>query len=385
MINIIIYHFILGGTIFLCIYLDNAATTMPRLDWAAPHHAGTGWYNPSAAYKDAETVFSGMKGVRRRLCETLGLRDGVCVFTSGGTEANNMAVLSGARKGAHYITSAVEHPSVYAVFAHLERQGARVDYVKPKAFVIEPDDVAALVREDTALVSVMHVNNETGALNDIKAIREAVRARNPETLFHSDGVQALGKTPVDLTGVDYYTVSAHKVHGLKGTGALLARQGRAVKPVLLGGGQENGLRAGTENTLGIQAFGAALRAVGLESLAHIEALRGLLVSGLQRIADTVIHAPAASVPHIVSVSLAGVRAEVLARLLGERGVCIGTGAACSRGKVSRVLLESGVPRALAEGTVRISMSADNTADDIRICLEALEGAAKQLRRVKQHG
>ncbi len=373
----------------MVIYLDNAATTKPYLDWAAPHHAESAWFNPSAAYKDAEAVFSEIKGFRALLSKSLGLGDGTCVFTSGGTEANNMAVLSAVRKGAHYITSAVEHPSVYVMFKHLEQQGAEVSYVSPRSFVIEPDDVAALVKENTALVSIMHVNNETGALNDIKAIRQAVRAKNPDTLFHADGVQALLKTPIDINslGVDYYTVSAHKIHGLKGTGALLAKQGRTVKPVLLGGSQESVLRAGTENTLGIQAFGDALsRGLGrTDENAHVDALRTELVSGLGQVEGAVVNEPKAYVPHIVSVSFEGIRAEVLARTLGENGVCIGTGAACSRGKVSRVLLESGVKRSLAEGTVRISMCGDNTTDDIQICLESLKNAVLQLRRFSQRG
>lgn len=373
----------------MVIYLDNAATTKPYLDWAAPHHAQTAWFNPSAAYKDAEEVFSEIKGVRAHLLKSLGLENGTCVFTSGGTEANNMAVLSAARKGAHYITSAVEHPSVYVMFKHLEQQGAEVSYVSPRSFMIEPDDVAALVKENTALVSIMHVNNETGALNDIKAIREAVRAKNSGTLFHADGVQALLKTPIDLSGlgVDFYTVSAHKIHGLKGTGALLAKQGRTVKPVLLGGSQESVLRAGTENTLGIQAFGDALRR-GLDrkdAYAYVAMLRDSLVSGLSQIEGTVVNEPKAYVPHIVSVSFEGIRAEVLVRTLGENGICIGTGAACSRGKVSRVLLESGVSRALAEGTVRISLCEENTTDDIQICLESLKNAVRQLRRFSHRG
>ncbi len=373
----------------MLIYLDNAATTKPCFDAAFAKHEKDGWYNPSAAYKAAEAVFSEIKSIRQTLAQNLRLRDGNCVFTSGGTEANNMAVLSGWRKGAHYITSTIEHPSVYVMFKHLEQQGAEVDFVSPKGFHIEPEDVAALIREDTALVSIMHVNNETGARNDIKEIRRMVHAKNPETLFHSDGVQALLKTPIDLNdlGVDYYTVSAHKIHGLKGTGALLARQGRTIKPVLLGGSQESVLRAGTENTLGIQVFGEALRhgVADTASHAHIAALRSALVSGLGQIEGAAVNIPADYVPHIVSVSFDGLRAEVLVRLLGDHGVFIGTGAACSRGKVSRVLLECGIKRSLAEGTVRISMSNNNTADEIQICLEALDKAVRQLRRFSHRG
>ncbi len=371
------------------IYLDNAATTKPYIDTVTAYHSKDGWYNPSAAYKGAEAVFSEIKKIRQTLAQSLGARDGACVFTSGGTEANNMAVLSGWRKGGHYVTSTIEHPSVYVMFKHLEQQGAQVDYVTPRGFHIEPEDVAALVREETALVSIMHVNNETGALNDIKNIRREVRAKNSNTLFHADGVQALLKTPIDIydLGVDYYTVSAHKIHGLKGTGALLALNGRTIKPVLLGGSQESVLRAGTENTLGIQAFGEALRRgfADTATLAHVEALRSALIFGLGKIEGAVVNIPHAFVPHILSVSFEGIRAEVLVRLLGDQGIYIGTGAACSRGKVSRVILECGIKRSLADGTVRISMSDNNTADDIQICLEALEKAVRQLRRFSHRG
>lgn len=371
------------------IYLDNAATTKPYLDGVAANHVKDGWYNPSAAYKTAEAVFSEIKSIRQTLAQNLGLYDGTCVFTSGGTEANNMAVLSSGRKGAHYVTSTIEHPSVYVMFKHLEQQGAEVDYVSPKGFHIVPEDVAALVRDDTALVSIMHVNNETGARNDIKEIYRMVHAKNPSTLFHSDGVQALLKTPIDINelGVDYYTVSAHKIHGLKGTGALMARQGRTIKPVLLGGSQESVLRAGTENTLGIQVFGEALRRgfADTTTYAHVEALRASVISGLKQIEGAVVNIPADYVPHIVSVSFEGIRAEVLVRLLGDQGICIGTGAACSRGKVSRVIMECGIKKTLAEGTVRISMGDNNTADDINICLEALDKAVRQLRRFSHRG
>ena len=368
------------------IYLDNAATTQPFFEEAAARHAKAAWYNPSAAYKDAETVFSGIKAVRQQLLKTLKMNSGTCYLTSGGTEANNMAINSCIRKGAHYITSTIEHPSVYVFFQHIEQQGARVDYVKPRGFHIEAEDIAALVRDDTALVSVMHVNNETGAINDIKAITQAVHAKNAGTRVHADGVQALHKIPVNVNdlAVDYYTVSAHKIHGLKGVGALLAKTGAAIKPMLLGGSQESAMRAGTENTLGIQAFGDALLRRPANT-AHITALRDTLISGLRQIPDTVVNLPEVSAPHIVSVSFAGVRAEVLARALGEQGICIGTGAACSRGKISRVLLECGIPRPLAEGTVRISLCDGNTQEEINICLDALGKVVGQLRRFSQHG
>ncbi len=364
------------------IYLDNAATTKPVLEKALEYHMQQGWYNPSCAYGPAANVFIEMKRARETL-ENITGATGDCLFTSGGTEANNTAIMSSFKPGAHYITSSVEHPSVYNAFKHIESLGASVDYIKPEGFLIRAQDVAEAVRGNTALVSIMNVNNETGALNDIAAIARAVKSANEAALFHSDGVQALFKTAIDLSAdVDYYTVSAHKIHALKGTGALLTARDAALRGLLHGGEQEYTLRPGTENTLGIQAFGEALERGkdGFpESVKRVEALQNRLIGALESMQDARVNLPASKVPHIVSVSFPGVRAEVLVRVLGEKGIYVGTGAACSRGKVSRVLLESGFSKQEAEGTIRISMSALNTESDIDICAEELEKAVKKLR------
>lgn len=364
------------------IYLDNAATTKPMLERAIPKHMENGWYNPSCAYGPAAGVFMEIKKTRELLLEITGVK-GDCIFTSGGTEANNTVIMSAFKPNAHYITSSVEHPSVYNTFKYIESLGASVDYIKPKNFCIQAEDVAAAVRGNTALVSIMNVNNETGALNDINAIACAVKSGNEKTMFHSDGVQALFKTAIDLcANVDYYTVSAHKIHALKGTGALLIGSGANVRGLLHGGEQEYALRPGTENTLGITAFYEALQAGknGVSaSIEKVEALQRRLLGHLKTTPDAQINLPGKKVPHIVNVSFPGIRAEVLVRVLGEMGIYIGTGAACSRGKVSRVLLESGLGKQEAEGAVRISMSALNTEADIDICAEELDKAVKKLR------
>lgn len=365
------------------IYLDNAATTKPLVKETLRAHIEDLWYNPSSAYAPAEKVFLDIKRTKELLAEITGM-DGSCIFTSGGTEANNTVIMSAFRKKAHYITSSIEHPSVYNTFKHLETLGAQVDYIKPRGFCVRAEDVASMVRDDTALVSVMHVNNETGALNDINAIAEAVKIMNPDTLFHSDGVQALYKTDIDLSrSVDYYTVSAHKIHALKGTGALLIREGKPLRQFHYGGEQEFSLRPGTENTLGIQAFGEALlrgRERYNEAYDKVTELHDALIGMLKEIDGAELNVPENKTPYIVSVSFPGTRAEVIVRLLGEKGIYIGTGAACSRGKLSRVMLECGVNRANAEGTVRISMCSSTTRDDIEICAKELKKAAEDLRR-----
>lgn len=364
------------------IYLDNAATTKPFLKNSIGKHLERAWYNPSSAYGPAAQVFGGIKEARELLKSLTGLND--CIFTSGGTEANNTVVMSAYKPGAHYITSAVEHPSVYNAFKYLESLGASVDYIRPKGFCVRREDAAAAVRENTVLVSIMNVNNETGALNDINAIARAIKAKNPDTLFHSDGVQALYKTSVELfAGIDYYTLSAHKIHALKGTGAILAGENGRIKRLLHGGEQEFTLRPGTENTLGIQAFLEALE-LGkdgfAESYERIKSLEQALLDSLKGIEDARLNLPDKKVPHIVNVSFPGVMAEVLVRVLGEKGIYVGTGAACSRGSLSRVLLESGVEKELAESAVRISMSRFTTKQEIEICAEELRSAVLKLRK-----
>jgi len=366
----------------LYVYLDNAATTQPDVRAAIEEHISGNWHNPSSGYAPAERAFASVREAGDTLLRIAGM-SGKCVFTSGGTEANNTAVFSCFRAKAHYVTSSIEHPSVYNAFRRLEAMGASVDFVKPRGFCIYARDVAELVREDTALVSIMHVNNETGAINDINSIAAAVKAKSPDTLFHSDGVQALFKTEMKLSpDIDYYTLSAHKIHALKGTGALLAREGRPVKPLLFGGGQQDGLRPGTENTLGIAAFREAL-IKGEESFGEtkkkVRELSDMLMNLISGIDGAALNLPDERVPHILSVSFPGTRAEVLVRLLGQKGIYIGAGAACSRGKESRVLLECGVGKDIAESAVRISMSAMNTKDDIEACAEELCAAVKSLR------
>ncbi len=363
------------------IYLDNAATTKPIADVLSVH-AQSEWYNPSASYPAAEKVFISIERTRRLLMKRIGIDDGGCVMTSGGTEANNIGIMSSFKPKGHYITSTIEHPSVYSVFAFMEKQGAAVDYIKPKGFCIEPQDVADKVRENTLLVSVMHVNNETGAKNDMAGICAAVKAKNNRTLIHSDGVQALNKTQVNLTslGVDAYSISAHKIHGLKGTGALLYRKGVVLKPLLFGGEQQNNLRAGTENTIGIQSLDAALR-LGVMDIEHASKLHKMLIEGLSTIPGVVINLPEKKVPHILSVCFEGIRAQVLVRQLGSQGIYIGAGAACSRGKVSRTLIECGVSADLAEGAVRISLCKYNTQKEIEIFLDVIRKSIKQLRLV----
>jgi len=377
------------------IYLDNAATTKPlqELKEFATAYMESGWYNPSSLYKPAAKVHADINEARKALLNALRAEKGELLFTSGGTEANNMAIASFAGRKRHFVTTETEHPSLYEYFKSLSREGHEVDFIKPKSdFTVDASDVAAAVRPDTALVSIMHVNNETGAINDIAAIAAAVKKTNPETVFHSDGVQAFMKIPFRMANslVDLYTVSAHKIHAFKGTGALYAVKKSLLKPLFLGGAQEGNLRAGTENTWGITAFGFAcekLQPLFEGHTAHMCSLRKRLVEGLSRMGDVVLNAAPApkSAPHILNASFLGVRAEVLLHALEEEGLYIGTGSACSSRKntASRVLAAMGFARERLEGAVRLSLSPFTTAEEVDKVLEVLYSKSAALRKFKR--
>lgn len=377
------------------IYLDNAATTKPLTDLSETfkEYIDGGWYNPSSLYRPAAKAHAAMNEARREFLHALNSKNGELVFTSGGTESNHMAVYCRSLRKKHLIFSGIEHPSVYEMAKVLVQTGFEVDFVQPDAdYTIHAKDVAAAVREDTAFVSVMHVNNETGAVNDIAAIAAALKRQNSETLFHSDGVQAFCKVPLRLgdTEVDMYSMSAHKLQALKGTGALYAKARRLLKPVFTGGGQESGFRSGTENTFGIFAFQKACMDYTQNLKNYNDTmlnLRRLLKKGLENMEDVLINSAPdeKSAPHILNASVLGVRAEVLLHALEEECIYIGTGSACSSHKTSgsRVLTAMGYDNARLESAVRISLSPVNTEEEILVALEAIKTKAKELRKFKR--
>jgi cysteine desulfurase len=377
------------------IYLDNAATTKPFDDVAAvvKIYMDNGWHNPSALYKPAAEAHARLAEDRRVILEALHAQSGEVVFTSGGTEANLLAINARSRHKKHIITTKMEHPSVIAAIKALESKGYEADYITPGAdYTIDPEDVAAAVREDTSLVSVMHVNNETGAANDIAAIAAAVKKKNPRVIFHSDGVQAFMKLSFvpGNTAVDLYSVSAHKLHALKGAGALYATDKKLIKPLFLGGGQESGYRSGTENTLGIAAFAIAVDAFmrhSEEYTGQMKALRSRLKAGLQCMEDTLINSAPdeKSAPHIINVSFLGVRAEVLLHALEAEGIYIGIGSACSSKKNtgSPILKAMGFQQERLTGAVRLSVSPMNTEKEIDIALQMLKEKTAELRKYQR--
>ncbi len=378
----------------MSVYLDNSATTrvcdeaIEKMADVMRNHYG----NPSSLHAmgvDAEDIF---REARAALAEALHCAPGEVLFTSGGTESNNLAVLGGARalrrRGKRIVTSAVEHASVLAAFKELESEGFEAVYLEPGPDgAVREDDLKAAVTPDTVLVSMMLVNNETGAVQPVEAARRAVQAAGSPALIHCDAVQAFCKIPLrpEALGVDLLSVSSHKIHGPKGAGALYLRRGARILPILYGGGQQNGLRPGTEPMPAIAGFGVA---AGLASAAlardaaRMEALRGMAERALLEIPGVALNGADSPrrAPHILNFSVPGVRSETMLHFLESMGVFVSSGSACSRGARSHVLRAMGLPDARVDSSLRVSLSRFSTEDDIRALAQAVAQGAKTLCR-----
>lgn len=376
------------------IYLDNSATTpvLPEIAEVMVSVLTAAYGNPSSLHKkglEAEKILS---GARKKVADCLGVRQQEIIFTSGGTEANNLAIKGAAYRGRrrkrHVITGSTEHPSVLSTVSHLGQEGFEVTLLPvDREGKISLAQLAEAIREDTVLVSIMHVNNETGVIAPVAEIGALVKEKNPEVLFHVDAVQSFGKLPVEPRAwrADLVTMSAHKIHGPKGTGALYCREGVQLAPLLHGGGQERELRPGTENMAGIAGFAAAteLACRNMEkNAAHLGLLREKLLEGLrERVPDVVINSPPDAAPHIVNITVPGLKGEVLVHALAEHGIFVSTGSACHsrRPEPSHVLLAMGRTRKEVEASLRISFSPKNGEDEIDFMLEVLEAAVRDLR------
>lgn len=379
------------------IYLDNSATTrvLPEAADTAYRAMTEQFYNPASAYKPAVAAEKAVEFARANLAGALGVSPGEVIYTSGGTESNNMAIfgaLKPLRGKRRIITSAGEHPSVYEVFRSLEN----TPDTEVVLIGLQPDgsvNLAALeaaLSEETALVSVMQVNNEVGAVNDLDAVSALIKKRAPNALLHSDGVQAFCKLPFAKPAADLYAISAHKFHAPKGVGALYVRSGIKFAGGQIGGGQEKNLRSGTTNVPGILALDAALaqyRAHQAEWLAQMRACKLRLWENLRSIADVSLNGPApeAGAPHILNVSFPGVRGEVLVNALSEREIFVSTGSACSTHKKgqNRILAAMGVPAARAEGALRFSLCPFSTLEEMDTAASALAEQVSFLRRFQR--
>lgn len=368
------------------IYLDNAATTRPS-EYALEKANGflaDKWFNPSALYRGGEEVKKLLKGTRESLLALIGEPySHELVFTSCGTEADNIAVFCGGRRG-NVVTTAGEHAAVYESCKELKNRGVEPRFASLNADgSVDADALLSLVDDNTSLVSVVHVNSETGAVNDIAEIGKKVKRKNPRTLFHSDGVQAFGKIPVRLTKeIDLYSVSAHKIGGLKGTGGLFKSKTVRNFVGLYGGGQESGYRSGTENAFGIACFAYAAEEkfrTMEEDGKRLRRLRERLWALLDKELFVRL-SPETGTPYILTVSAKGLRGAVLQQILSDREIYVGTGSACSSKKpFSRVIEACGYGRDILYGVLRMSFSPETNEAEIVRAAEAINVAARDLK------
>ena len=377
------------------IYLDNSATTRPFDEVIDKMSAcmREEYFNPSAVYAPAMLAGRILTETREAIASQLGGRVKV-VFTSGGTEADNLALLGTARalrgRKGHFITTKVEHPAILETAAELERLGHSVTYIGvDEEGTVDVDALVDAVREDTALVSVMQVNNEVGAVMPIEEISRRVKEKNPRTLIHVDGVQGFMRVPMHMNrmGVDLYSLSGHKIHGPKGIGALAMSDRARPLCIAFGGGQENGLRSGTENVPGIAGLGQAVRAFARldDPASDMMDLKMRLRDGiLQAVPDAKVNGPTGGAPHILNVTFP-VKGEVLLHALEGAGILCSTGSACASHKksASHVLTAMGVPDKEIDGALRFSLCPMNTPEEIDETVAQIRKSVEMLRAFKR--
>ncbi len=344
--------------------------------------------NPSSIHTAGSRARAAVEGARRKVAQALNCTARRIIFTGGGSEADNLAIQGVARarrgRGRHLVTSTIEHPAVLAACRALEKEGWQVSCVPVnREGLVEAGTFAAALRPDTVLASIMLANNETGAIQPVRELARLARERG--VLFHTDAVQALGKIPLNVEelGVDLLALSAHKVHGPKGVGALYVREGVELVPLVHGGGQERGLRAGTENVPGIVGFGKACEIAGRRlqagEMRRVRALRDRLEAGIREIhPGAVRNGPERErLPNTLNLTLPGVRGESLVLFLDRRGICFSSGSACKSGHPdpSHALLAMGLSPEQAHCAVRFSLGPGNTEEEIDYVLESLAGGA----------
>jgi cysteine desulfurase len=377
------------------IYLDNSATTC-TLDEAAEtakRYMCINFFNPSSAYLPAVEAERDVESARARLADSLGASPEEIIYTSGGTESNNTAVygILNARIKGRLICGSVEHPSVYEMFRALKLKGSEVLFIPVnRDGTVSIGYIESVLRPDTALVSVMHINNETGAVNDLGAIYRLIKKLAPGAAFHADGVQAFCKTPFSRPECDLYSISGHKFHGPKGVGALYIRKGTRFAGGQIGGGQERNLRSGTTNTPGIMAMDTALsfyREYQGDIIPKMRSCKMRLAKNLMEIEETLINGPMPDegAPHILNISFMGIRGEVLLHALEQEKIYVSTGSACSAHKKgnNRVLESMGVSGARQEGAVRFSLCPFNTLSEMDRASEVIADQVKYLRKFKR--
>ncbi|RDW16363.1 cysteine desulfurase NifS [Oceanobacillus arenosus] len=378
------------------IYLDNSATTKPdEAVLASFDQVSKQFYaNPSSIHQFGGTAEKLLHTAKKQAAELLHVSRNEVVFTSGGTEGNNIAIkgiaLEHQGRGKHIITSEIEHPSVDEACRALDRLGFTVTYLPvDENGVISLDDLKNAIREDTILISIMHVNNETGAIQPVEEIGRIAK-QHPKLFFHVDDVQGFGKVPLDLpdSGIDLCTISGHKIHGLKGTGVLYVNKHTKLFPLFHGGEQEQAIRSGTENLAGIVSLVKAMRLIKDREKTEVNNLYDMkqyLFEALEAIDGVHVNSPKNGAPHIINISVPGIKPEVIIHMLGEKGIYISTKSACSSKQKdeSRILVACGFDNGRATSALRISLAYDNTKEELATFVEALTLAITQFRKVME--
>ena len=377
-------------------YFDNAATTkvLDCVKDAVVDAMCVNYGNAAAKHRKGVEAENLIREAKKAIADTLKVQEKEILFTSGGTESNNTALIGTAlakrRAGKHLITTGVEHPSIYNTMSFLEEMGFEVTYLPVDHLGhISLEDLEKAIREDTILVSVMYVNNEVGAVEPIEAISQCIKKKNPKTLFHVDAIQAYGKYKIrpKKQGIDLLSVSGHKIHAPKGVGFLYIRDGVKIRPILFGGGQQKGMRSGTENVPGCVGLGVAAREAYKDFDARIEklyTLREHLIAGLKPLGGVTINGSEdrTNAPQIVSASFEGVRSEVLLHALEDKGVYVSSGSACSSNHpgISGTLKGIGVKKELLDSTIRFSLGDLNTEEEVDYAIGVLGELLPVLRR-----
>ncbi len=381
------------------IYFDNSATTrvFDSVRDIMTETMTADYGNTSSLHTKGVEAEQYVREARAEIAKSLRVKEKEIIFTSGGTESNNLAILGTAlanrRSGNHIITSCIEHASVYNTTAFLEEQGFRVTYLPvDHNGHVSPEDLRAAICDDTILVSIMYVNNEMGAVEPIAKLAQVLRETKPQAYFHADAIQAYGKYVIrpKKEGIDLLSVSGHKIHGPKGVGFLYVDERVKIRPILFGGGQQMGMRSGTENVPGCAGLGAAAKEIYRDHEAkvdHLYALKDRFVSGLHELEGVTVHGLTGrdSAPQIVSAGFEGIRAEVLLHALEEKGIYVSSGSACSSNHpgISGTLRGIGVKESLLDSTLRFSFGVFNTEDEVDECLRVLKELLPLLRRYRR--
>ena len=373
-------------------YFDNAATTRvyPEVKDIMIKIMEEDYGNPSSLHMKGVIAEKYIREASERIAKTLKVESSEIFFTSGGTESNNLALIGTAmahkRKGKHIISSAIEHASVISTLEFLKEQGFEVTFIGvDEKGIINLSELEAAIRNDTIIVSCMYVNNEIGAVQPLNEISKIVRRKNPEIIIHTDAVQAYGKIPVfpKKMDIDLMSLSGHKIHGPKGSGALYIKNKTLIKPIIYGGGQQKNIRSGTENVPAIAGMGVAAKKTFENFDEKIENIRNIKDYFIKKVTELPeVYDNSREAPHIASVSFTGVRSEVMLHALEDKGIYVSSGSACSSNKktISGVLTSIGLPEERLESTLRFSFGEDNTIEQADYAFDVISKLLPMLRR-----